>query len=122
MHGNAYVPEKETKELYQLLLGIKGPHILLNTAECLPSLYNGIYLLQSRCTCLPRGKRKNRDPMKITLNLACRLFLCIFVCGFVLFCFSLALSKRRKNSHHTWQLSLQRPILSQAISVHHYTA
>lgn len=66
-------------------------------------------------------KRKNRDTMKITLNLACRLFLCIFGCGFVLF-FSLPLSHRRKSPQLASQLSLQRRILSQAINVHHYTA
>ena len=116
-----HMPQKRKQMNYiRLLLGIKGSTFLFNTAESPPSLHKGLCTFYGQDACAYK-KEKQRDTMKITLNLACRLFLCIFGCGFVLF-FSLPSSNRRKNPQLAWQLSLQRRILSQAINVHHYTA
>lgn len=77
-------PKRKQMNYMELLLGIKGTEFLLNTAESPPSLYNGICTFYSQDACAFK-KEKQRDSMKIILNLACRLFLCIFGCGLVLF-------------------------------------
>lgn len=106
----------------ELLLGIKGTEFLLNTAESPPSLYNGICTFYSQDACAfkkEKGKTKRYHENHLELGLqVVSLHLWMWF-GFV---FSLPLSRRWKNPHLAWQLGLQRPILSQAISVHHYTA
>lgn len=66
----------------RLLLGIKGSTFLFNGAETPITLREHYVHFTLKMYILT--KRKNKDTMKITLNLACRLFLPIFGYGFVL--------------------------------------
>lgn len=80
------MPQKRKQDLHWIASATKGHCFhFLETAESLHrSTVNGIAAFCSQDAC---AFQKERDIMKITLNLDCKLFPCIFKCGFILFGF-----------------------------------